>query len=95
MELLIILIATIICAFICYSVYAGRTAKYDQRKKAFELKKAHMTKSIDRLKSEISLLEDEILKAESSIIEPKYKNDDEANNEAEKPLTPSDYKMSF
>ena len=95
MELLIILIAAIICAFICYSVYSGRIEKYNQRKKAFELKKAHMIKSMDRLKSEISLLEDEIIKAEYSIPEPKYKNDDEADNKAAKPLTPSDYKMSF
>ncbi|WP_291328050.1 hypothetical protein [Desulfovibrio sp. UCD-KL4C] len=95
MELLIILIVDVIYAFICYSVYAGRTAKYDQRKKAFELKKAHMTRSMDRLKSEISLLEDEIIKAEYSITEPRYKNDDEADNTAVKPLTPSDYKMSF
>ncbi|WP_085096973.1 hypothetical protein [Desulfovibrio gilichinskyi] len=95
MELLIILIATIIYAFTCYSVYAGRTAKYDQRKKAFELKKAHMTRSMDRLKYEISLLEDEINKTESSITEPKYIIDDKADIKDEKPLTPSDYKMSF
>ncbi|SDL08173.1 hypothetical protein SAMN05660337_2015 [Maridesulfovibrio ferrireducens] len=67
MEILIILIALIIFAFIVYSVYAGRTAKYSQRKRAFELKEAHMNRSMDRLRSEISLIEDEIKKTESQI----------------------------
>lgn len=95
MELLISLITTIIYAFIVYSVSASNSAKYNQRKRAFELKKAHMTRSMDRLKSEISLLEDEITITESSVKEPIYKTDDKTENKTEEPLKPSDYKMAF
>lgn len=64
-ELVSAVIALIVFAFIIFSTYSSRNAKYAQRKKAYELKEAHMQKSMDLVRSEISLLEEEIGKVES------------------------------
>ncbi|CCO25090.1 hypothetical protein [Maridesulfovibrio hydrothermalis] len=65
MELLIALISIVVFAFIIYSTYAAKNAKHAQKVKAYELKERHMTKSMDMLRSEISLTEQEIIKTKS------------------------------
>ncbi|OEU64869.1 MAG: hypothetical protein BA863_01285 [Desulfovibrio sp. S3730MH75] len=60
MEMLLVLISVIVFAFIIYSVYSGRNSKLIQREKAFELKEAHMSKSMDRVRAEIISIENEI-----------------------------------
>ncbi len=69
LELVVALISMVVFAFIIYSTYSARNARFAQRKKAFELKEAHMTKSMDMLRSEISILESEIQKVESRFSE--------------------------
>lgn len=64
LELVVALVSLVIFAFIIYSTYSARSAKFLQRKKAFELKEAHMTKSMDMIRSEISLIDSEIKKIE-------------------------------
>ena len=68
-ELLVASIALIIFAFIIYSAYAAQDAKYAQRIKAYELKEQHMEKSMDKIRSEISLIEKEITETEIKIDE--------------------------
>ncbi|WP_031479344.1 hypothetical protein [Maridesulfovibrio frigidus] len=65
MEMLIVLISIIVFAFIIYSVYSGRNSKLIQRERALELKEAHMNKSMDRVKAEITAIENEIKNAEA------------------------------
>lgn len=59
-EILVASIAIIIFAFIIYSAYSAQNAKYAQRVKAYELKEQHMEKSMEKIRSEISLIEKEI-----------------------------------
>ncbi|TIH20168.1 hypothetical protein D0S45_02160 [Marinifilum sp. JC120] len=68
-ELLVASIALIIFAFIIYSAYAAQGAKYAQRIKAYELKEQHMEKSMDKIRSEISLIEKEVAETEKKIDE--------------------------
>lgn len=68
-ELVSILISMVVFAFIIYSTYSTKSEEYTQRVKAFELKEAHMKKTMDMVRTEISLLEREILKTESSFEE--------------------------
>ncbi len=60
MEMLIVLISIIVFAFIIYSVYSGRNSKFIQRNRALELKEAHMNRSMDRIRAEITAIENEI-----------------------------------
>ncbi len=60
LEIVTILISFIIFAFIIFSTYSSRNEKFAQRKKAYEIKEAHMNKSMDMIRTEISLLEKEI-----------------------------------
>ncbi|WP_419783354.1 hypothetical protein [Maridesulfovibrio sp.] len=66
-EILIASIALIIFAFIIYSTYAAQNAKFGQKKKAFELKQAHMEKSMEKVRSEMSMIEKEIAKTEERL----------------------------
>lgn len=59
-EILVASIAIIIFAFITYSAYSAQNAKYAQRVKAYDLKKQHMEKSMEKVRSEISAIEKEI-----------------------------------
>ncbi|HAS90115.1 MAG TPA: hypothetical protein DCS48_12545 [Desulfovibrio sp.] len=59
-EILVASITIIIFAFIIYSAYSAQNAKYAQRVKAYELKEQHMEKSMEKVRSEISLIEKEI-----------------------------------
>jgi len=68
-ELLVASIALIIFAFIIYSAYAAQGAKHAQRIKAYELKEQHMEKSMDKIRSEISLIEKEVAETEKKIDE--------------------------
>lgn len=65
MEFIIILIALVVFAFIIYSTYSARNARYSQQKRALELKENHMNKSMDKIRAEITDLEKEIEQAES------------------------------
>lgn len=53
-------ILIIIAAFFIFSVYTNRQAKYAQRVKAFELKQKHMDKTIEKIRSEIDIIREEI-----------------------------------
>lgn len=64
-ELVSIAVAFVVFAFIVFSTYSSRNEKFVQRKKAYELKEAHMSKSMDMVRSEIALLEKEILSTQS------------------------------
>lgn len=66
-ELLVASIALIIFAFIVFSTYSAQNAKYAQRKKAFELKEQHMEKSMDKIRSEINLIEKEVTETQKRI----------------------------
>ncbi|WP_320007737.1 hypothetical protein [Maridesulfovibrio sp.] len=66
-EILVVSISLIIFAFIIYSTYSAQNAKLAQKKKAFELKQAHMEKSKDKVRSEISLIEKEIARTEAKL----------------------------
>ncbi|NDV23753.1 hypothetical protein [Desulfovibrio sp. JC022] len=68
-ELLVASIAIIIFAFIIYSVYSAQNAKYAQRMKAYELKEQHMEKSMEKIRSEINLIENEIAETQTKIDE--------------------------
>ncbi|WP_035075826.1 hypothetical protein [Maridesulfovibrio zosterae] len=65
LELVTILISFIVFAFIIYSTFSARNSKFAQKKKAFELKQAHMNKSMEMLRSEIQLIETEIQNTKS------------------------------
>lgn len=64
-ELVSIVIAFVVFAFIVFSTYSSRNEKYAQRLKAYELKEAHMRKSMDKVGREISSLEKEILETQA------------------------------
>ncbi|WP_321404425.1 hypothetical protein [Maridesulfovibrio sp.] len=66
-EMLIASIALIIFAFIIYTAYSGQNAKHAQRLKAYELKETHMNKSMEKIRSEISLIEKEISETEQKL----------------------------
>ncbi|WP_421901446.1 hypothetical protein [Maridesulfovibrio sp.] len=68
-ELLVASIALIIFAFIIYSSYSAQNAKYAQRKKAFELKEQHMEKTMEKIRSEINLIEKEVADTQEKIDE--------------------------
>lgn len=68
-ELLVASIALIIFAFVIYSSYSAQNAKYAQRKKAFELKEQHMEKTMDKIRSEINLIEKEVTETQEKIDE--------------------------
>ncbi|WP_432735747.1 hypothetical protein [Maridesulfovibrio sp. FT414] len=59
-ELVSTLISFVVFAFIIFSTYSSRKAQFAQRQKAYELKEAHMKKSMDMIRTEISLIEKEI-----------------------------------
>ena len=66
-EILVASVALVIFAFIIYSTYSAQNAKFAQKKKAFELKEAHMNKSMEKVRSEISLIEKEIASTEERL----------------------------
>jgi hypothetical protein len=66
-EILVVSISLIVFAFIVYSAYYTQNAKFAQKQKAFELKQAHMEKSMEKVRSEISLIEKEITKTEERL----------------------------
>ncbi|WP_320176058.1 hypothetical protein [Maridesulfovibrio sp.] len=68
-ELLVASIALIIFAFIIYSSYSAQNAKYAQRKKALELKEQHMEKTMEKIRSEINLIEKEVAETQEKIDE--------------------------
>jgi uncharacterized protein YoxC len=53
-------ILAIIAAFFIFSVYTNRQAKYAQRVKAFELKQKHMDKTLEKIRSEIDGIREDI-----------------------------------
>ncbi|NDV28209.1 hypothetical protein [Desulfovibrio sp. JC010] len=63
-EMLVASIALIIFAFIIYSTHSAQSSKFAQKQKAFELKKGHMENSMDKVRSEISLIEKEVTETE-------------------------------
>ncbi len=64
-EAVSIAVALVVFAFIVFSTYSSRNEKFTQRKKAYELKEAHMKKSMDMVRTEITLLEREIFSTQA------------------------------
>lgn len=80
-EILVASIALIIFAFIVYSTYAAQNAKFGQKKKAFELKKAHMEKSMDKVRSEMIMIEKEIAQTEERLNALNTNGEDDSSSE--------------
>lgn len=53
-------ILVIIVGFFVFSVYSNRQARYAQKVRAFELRKKHMEKTMEKIKIEIEDIQKEI-----------------------------------